>query len=97
MNFETHFGFERWLPRRDALLVALGLWVTGLALTCAVAVRMHHESPASSTNEASIPGTTVLPRAPADATESAGVLVMPEDRVVAHQAPSNGVTLKQKP
>jgi hypothetical protein len=103
MSSTSYFGCEECLSRPAALLVALGLWVAGLAMVGAVALRMHHGSTALETSEMSTTSETSVEGAPtaldtsSDPTASAGVLVMPQDTVLAHPVPTAGVTLKQKP
>jgi hypothetical protein len=103
MNSTSYFGFEECLSRPAALLVALGLWVAGLAMVGAVALRMHHGGTAPETSEIFTTSETSAEGAPmvldtsSEPTESAGVLVMPQDTVLAHEVPTAGVTLKQKP
>jgi hypothetical protein len=99
MNSTSYFGFEECLSRPAALLVALGLWVAGLAMVGAVALRMHHGSMAPQRNGMSTPSEMSAEGAPTRDTSSdpTEVLIMPQDTVLAHQAPTAGVTLQQKP
>jgi len=71
----AYLGFEEWLPRRNANLLALGLWVAGFAMAGAVAARMHHPT----TNAADFRSMSFA----VEATEP-GALVMPEDVLVGH-------------
>jgi hypothetical protein len=97
MNTGAQIGFEDWLPPRAVLRVAVGLWVAGLALAGAAALRMNHDGAGRERSEAPTSSPAISPGAAAAATESDGVLLMPADTVVAHEAPATGVTLKQKP
>jgi hypothetical protein len=103
MNSTSYFGFGECLSRPASLLVALGLWVAGLAMVGAVALRMHHGTTAlamdemSTTSEISAEGAPTVSDTSSDPTESAGVMVMPQDSVLAHEAPAAGVTMKQNP
>ena len=97
MNTGAQIGFEDWLSRRATLQVAVGLWVAGVALAGAAALRMNHDGAGRASDEAPTWATAISRGAAAAPTESDGVLVMPVDTVVAHEAPGTGVTLKQKP
>jgi|HubBroStandDraft_5_1064220.scaffolds.fasta_scaffold219874_2 hypothetical protein len=97
MNTGAQIGFEDWLSRRATLRVAVGLWVAGVVLAGASALHMNHEGAGRESNEAPASGTAISSGAAPAATESDGVLVMPLDTVVVHEAPVTGVTLKQKP
>jgi len=80
----TYLGFEEWLPRRSANLLAVGLWVAGFAMAGAAAARMHH----TATNAADVRSMSFAIGAPAepstDLAAARGALVMPEDVLVAH-------------
>jgi hypothetical protein len=104
MRSGTQFGFEDWLPRRAALLTALGVWTAGFALAGASAWRMQHPTGTDEMNEtfSSAAATSCAScdnapsDAPADTTESKGVVFMPEDGIVARATPRIGAQL-QKP
>jgi len=106
MRSGTQFGFEEWLPRRAALLTALGVWAAGFALAGASAWRMQH--PAGRTYEMSEAPSSVAATSaascdnppsgtPADTTESEGAVFMPEDGLVGRATPRTGATQLQKP
>ena len=88
--------FEKWLPRRGALQVALGVWVAGSVVAGATAWRMNH--PTVGTEEPT--GTTAEVVGTPTETDSAGserVVLMPIDGIVGLRTPKIGVALRQKP
>ena len=89
--------FEKWLPRRATLEIALGIWVAGFVVAGATSWRMHHST--GGTHETAgtafdVVGTPTA--APADGAESDRVL-MPIDVIVGLRTPKTGVALPQKP
>ncbi len=101
MNSGTQFGFEEWLPRRAALLTALGIWVAGFALAGATAWRMQH--PTAGTDEMNKTRTSAVAmpnETPVDVAESEKAVFVPEDvvtmpqgMVVGRSRPRTHVTL----
>jgi hypothetical protein len=83
--------FETWLPRRPALLAALGIWVAGFATAGATAWRMHHQTVAD--GEVAVTPTEAV----GDTADVERAVFMPEDVVVGVKTPRMGVTLTQKP
>ena len=94
MNATIQSGFNDWLPRRLGLQVAAGLWAAGFVLGGAAAWRMHHDRPSPETFDTAGVSASTSIEAPADLE---GVLVLPEDVLTAHRAPSMGAAMKQKP
>ena len=89
--------FEKWLPRRAALQVALGIWVAGFVVAGATAWRMHH--PMVGTHETRGTAADVVgppTEAASDSPESERVL-MPIDVIVGLRTPKIGVAASQKP
>ncbi len=89
--------FEKWLPRRDTLKVALGIWLAGLVVAGATAWRMHHRTAGAEDtrdNAAEVASTTEVATATA---ESATTVFMPIDVVRGLRTPRVGVALSQKP
>jgi hypothetical protein len=89
--------FEKWLPRRVSLKVALGIWVAGFVVAGATAWRMDH--PTAGPHEATRVAVDVEPAPPEAASESAESerVVMPVDEIVGIRTPKVGVALRQKP
>ncbi len=86
MNSGTQFGFEEWLPRRAALLTALGIWAAGFALSGATAWRMQHPTAGTDEmNEARTSAVAMPNEAPADIAESEQAVFVPEDVVTMPQ------------
>jgi hypothetical protein len=98
MNAATQIGFDELMPRRAGLLLALGIWMAGFALTGAVAWRMQHHGSVRAMN---VQAATSAPQAAqTDAYEDSpepGASFMPEDTVVAHRVPRGSATMMQKP
>ena len=90
-------SFEKWLPRRAALQLALGIWVAGFVVAGATAWRMHHPTGGAGDTAGTasdVVGTST--EAASDGTESDRVL-MPVDAIVGQRTPKIGVALRQKP
>jgi hypothetical protein len=84
--------FEQWLPRRPALMVAVGLWVAGFGMAGASAWRMHPQTVGVEMN-----GNGATPiDAVSDTAELEEAVFLPEDVVVGLRTPRIGVTLPQK-
>jgi hypothetical protein len=94
MSSTTYSEFEDWLPRPAALRLALALWIAGFAVAGAAATRLHDAAPGAAR---SLPATNDETTQAPDSTASGGVIVIPEDVVVGHRAPSVGAAMKQKP
>ena len=89
--------FEKWLPRRAALQIALGIWVAGFVVAGANAWRMRQ--PTAGMYETGGTGVDVVgtpTEAASDSTESEGVL-MPIEVIVGRRTPKIGAALRQKP
>jgi hypothetical protein len=104
VNSGTQFGFEEWLPRRAALLTALGIWVAGFALAGATAWRMQHPTAGTDEMEVRTSAVAMPNEAPTDIAESEEAVLpedavtMPQDVVVGRRTPPRtGVTLMQRP
>ena len=107
MRSETQLGFEEWLPRRAALLTALGMWVAGFVLAGASAWRIQDQSRwtdeanQSATSPAATPNTScdnpTSDMAADTAEPQGGAVFMPGDVVVGRRTPGTGVTQMQKP
>ena len=95
MNAAIQLGLEEG-ARRTGLLVALGIWMAGFALTAAVAWRMDHPGRGMPTTETINSSTEATPPEDTD-TADPGAAFMPEDTVIGHRAPRTSATLMQKP
>jgi hypothetical protein len=98
MNSGTTIGRDdEWLPRRGALLTALGLWVAGLALGGASLWRMQHATAEIPERTEGLASESETPTGALDDTaEPDAVMSMPRDVIVAHRTPRHhGVTLMQ--
>jgi hypothetical protein len=97
MTSGTEFGRDEWLPRRNALLTALGIWVAGFALGGASLWRMQHATAGISERTEGLTFESETPTEAFDDTpEPDAVMSMPRDVIVAHRTPKHhGVTLMQ--
>jgi hypothetical protein len=95
MSAAIQLGLEEG-ARRKGLLVALGIWMAGFALTAVVGWRMEQPGHAMPTTQT---GTSSTEAAPAEDTDTAdpGAAFMPEDTVVGHRAPGGSATMMQRP
>ena len=89
--------FEKWLPRRVSLKIALGIWGAGFLVAGATAWRMDHPTAgAHETTGIVVDVDGAQPAAASDSAESERV-VMPVDEIVGLRTPKVGVALRQKP
>jgi len=97
MNSGTKIGRDEWLPRRNALLTALGIWVAGFALGGASLWRMQHATAGIPVGTEGFTSESESPTEALDDTaEPDAVISMPRDVIVAHRTPKHhGVTLMQ--
>jgi hypothetical protein len=88
--------FEKWLPRRSTLQIALGIWIVGFVVAGATAWRMHHPTAVSYETAGTSVDVEPPPEAASDSPESERVL-MPIDVIVGLRTPKIGVAASQKP
>jgi hypothetical protein len=88
--------FEKWLPRRATLEIALGIWVAGFVVAGATSWRMHH--PTGGTYEAAGTALDVVETPTAAASDSAESerVLMPIDVIVGLRSPKIGVAPRQQ-
>jgi hypothetical protein len=82
--------------RRTGLLVALGIWMAGFALTGAVAWRMDHPRGGIPATESTSSSTEATPTEGTE-TPAPGAAFMPEDTVVGRRMPRDNATMMQRP
>ncbi|HEX4445961.1 MAG TPA: hypothetical protein VH044_04470 [Polyangiaceae bacterium] len=97
MNAATPIGFDEWMPRRAGLLLALGIWMAGFALTGAVAWRMHHQDVVGAADGRATSAQQAVQADPDDDKAEPGTSFMPEDTVVAHRSQHGDSTMMQGP
>jgi hypothetical protein len=90
--------FEKWLPPRGTLQVALGIWLAGFVVAGATAWRMHHQTARTQETKATAAEVAATPTDVAsDTAESQNTVFMPIDVVRGLRTPKIGVALRQKP
>jgi hypothetical protein len=78
-------------------MIALGLWLSGLLLAGASAIRMHRAGAAGGDYGPPSWAASTPSESLEQADEVHGTLVLPMDVIKGHRAPRPGVVLMQKP